>query len=119
MALSWALKRRVSVLVFLAFVFIILAIVVWYATYTPPSCFDKKQNQYLEINLELQKDKAVGSKLKQKLLGDIINNLLIKNSEYKHLVQFIGNRTHPKLVFWPAEHLTHFKPGIKQKWVKK
>ncbi len=81
--------------------------------------FDRKQNQFLEINLELQKGKKAGPALKKTALHRIVTNLLQKNSEFKHLHQFIGGRALPRLIFWPAEHPMHFKPGVKQKWVKK
>ena len=45
MASSWAFKRRIYVVVFFVFVLILFIGYIWYATYTPPSCFDTKRNQ--------------------------------------------------------------------------
>ncbi len=81
--------------------------------------FDRKQNQYLEINLELQKGKHAKPSVKKNALHAIVTNLMHKNSEYKHLHQFIGEKALPRLVFWPAEDPLYFRPGVKQKWVKK
>ena len=81
--------------------------------------FDRKQDQYLEINLELRKGKKVSVAMRKIILAQIVSNLRLKNSEFRELHNFLGNRALPKLVFWSAEHPLHFKPGIKQKWVKK
>ena len=81
--------------------------------------FDKKHNQYLEIHLEMRKNKKPHKQLESKALKEIIVNLRVKNSEFRELHDFLKERAHPKLVFWPHEHPLHFKPGIKQKWVKK
>ncbi len=81
--------------------------------------FDENQNQYLEINLEIRKGKKITSKLKKITLAQIVTNLRLKNSEFRELSNYLGERAYPQLVFWPLEHSLHFKPGIKQKWVKK
>lgn len=81
--------------------------------------YDRRQNQYLEINLELRKRRRMPKKIEKILLSQIVSNLRLKNSEYRELYTHIKDRAFPKLVFWPAEHQLHFKPGIKQKWAKK
>lgn len=81
--------------------------------------FDKKHNQYLEVHLELKKNKKLKEYLKHRTLKQIILNLRFKNSEFRELHNYLQERAHPKLVFWPYEHPIHFRPGIKQKWVKK
>ena len=83
------------------------------------SKFDINHNQYLEINLELRKKREISNTLKTQLLNEIVNNLRAKNSEFRELSDFLGNRAHPTLVFWPQEDPLYFKPGIKQKWVDK
>ncbi|HEX9831201.1 MAG TPA: hypothetical protein VGA94_05890, partial [Thermodesulfobacteriota bacterium] len=80
--------------------------------------FNLRQNQVLEINIELQKGEKATSQLKKKTLEKIVSNLLAKNSEFRELHQHLGKRAFPKLVFWEAEHPLYFKPGIKQKWIK-
>lgn len=81
--------------------------------------FDRRQNQYLEINLELRKRRKMNKKIEHILSSQIVANLRLKNSEFRELSNYLKDRAIPKLVFWPAEHPEHFKPGIKQKWVKK
>ncbi|MBI2591063.1 MAG: phenylacetate--CoA ligase family protein [Candidatus Brennerbacteria bacterium] len=81
--------------------------------------YDSHQNQYLEINLEFRKNKEVGIYLKKYALSKIIANLRIKSSEFRELHNYLKNRAVPRLVFWPYEYDVYFKPGIKQKWVKK
>lgn len=87
--------------------------------FTAITKFDRRQNQYLEINLELKKGKTAGDAFKKLALAKIMEVLRQKNSEFRELSDHLKNRALPKLVFWPAEHLLYFKPGIKQKWVKK
>lgn len=81
--------------------------------------FDKNQDQYIEINLELQKNKDMSAVMKNQLLKRIIKNLRKNNSEFRELSDYLKDRAYPKLVFWPAEDPLYFKSGIKQKWVKK
>lgn len=82
--------------------------------------FDKKQNQYLEINIELKKNiNRVSYLTKKSLLKKIVANLREKNSEFRELSDYLKKRAFPKLIFWPYEDPSFFKPGIKQKWVQR
>jgi len=81
--------------------------------------FDSQQNQYLEINLELQKKQKVSDALRARALKEIITILRKKNSEFRELHDYLKNKALPHLIFWPYEHPTYFKSGIKQKWVQK
>lgn len=87
--------------------------------FTLSTKFDTNQDQYLEINLELQKNKKVINVLKLRLLNEFVKNLRLKNSEYRELSDFLGKRSLPKLVCWSFEDPLYFKPGVKQKWVAK
>jgi phenylacetate-CoA ligase len=78
--------------------------------------FDHNHKQYLEINLEMQKGMQPNHSLKKRALNHILSNLLHKSSEFKELFHHVKKRALPKLVFWPAEYPTFFKPGVKQKW---
>ncbi len=80
--------------------------------------FNSKQNQYLEINLELKKGKKINKTTKEKILKKIVSSLRFKSSEFRELSDYLKRRAFPKLVFWPAGHPLYFKSGIKQKWVK-
>ncbi len=81
--------------------------------------YDKNQDQHLEINLEVKKGKKLNRGTEKNILTKIFSTLCIKSSEYRELSKHIGERSLPKLVFWPAEHPQYFKPGVKQKWVEK
>jgi len=87
--------------------------------FTMQTKFDRRHNQYLELNIELKKDKKADKKLKKDILMRIITHLRISNSEYRELSDFLKKRAHPKLIFWPNGHRLHFHQGTKQKWVKK
>ncbi len=81
--------------------------------------FDRRHNEYIDSHLELKKGKKASVRFKTQLLHAIVTNLRLKNSEYRELSNYLGERAYPRLLFWPAEHPLHFKPGVKQKWVKK
>lgn len=82
--------------------------------------FNKKQDQYLEIVIETKKGiKKVPREKKKQALNNIIKNLQKNSSEFTELAKYLGKRAHPKLVFVIHEHQDYFKPGIKQKWVRK
>ncbi|MBI2034784.1 MAG: hypothetical protein HYT11_03585 [Candidatus Levybacteria bacterium] len=81
--------------------------------------YDKKNNQYFEINVELMANKKPTNELKQKIIDRTMHQLLLENSEYRKTHEEYPDRVIPKIVFWPYEHPAYFKPGVKQKWVKK
>lgn len=81
--------------------------------------FDKSHNQYLEINIEMMDGKKADSKLKKNLKDGIVKSLLKESSEYRETYKLRGKIIEPKLVMWNYEDTHFFKPGIKQKWVKK
>lgn len=81
--------------------------------------FDSFQNQYLEISLELKKGRKIFSTIKKLILEKIVSSLRISSSEYRELSDKLGNKVWPQLIYWPYESEVHFKPGVKQKWVKK
>ncbi|MDO8574492.1 MAG: hypothetical protein Q7R86_02605 [bacterium] len=80
---------------------------------------DKKHNQYLEINIELKPGTRKSGQLEKITRDVVIKSLLDKNAEYKYLFNMTPDRVKPKIIFWEHGHPTHFKQGIKQKWVKK
>ena len=80
--------------------------------------FDEKSDQYLEINLEMRPNTAMTKKAKEAAMKLIVNNLEKVNSEFRELHRFLGKRALPHLEFWPAEDVTYFRPGVKQKWVQ-
>lgn len=87
--------------------------------FTMATRYDKNQDQYLEINVELRKGIDESSTLENQIQNLIYQNLRVNISEYKELSNFLKERSKPRIVHWPAEHPTYFKMGIKQKWVDK
>ncbi|KKR14814.1 MAG: hypothetical protein UT42_C0017G0007 [Candidatus Falkowbacteria bacterium GW2011_GWA2_39_24] len=90
--------------------------------FTLETRFNNKQNQYLLIHLEMRNKShngAIAKTLRQAILSAIVEQLKFKNSEYRELYKFLGKRAIPHLQFWSAEDPKYFKPGIKQKWIKK
>jgi len=85
--------------------------------FTMRTMFDKKQDQYLEINLELSRNAIINKTIEQAILKQIVDTLTKSNSEYRELHRFVGDRALPRLVFWPSEDVTYFRPGVKQQWV--
>jgi phenylacetate-CoA ligase len=81
--------------------------------------FDRRQNQYLEINVELKKGVRENQSLYRKVEKRIIEQLLKECSEYRETYRDKSERIRPKIVFWRYEDTRFFKPGVKQKWVKK
>lgn len=79
---------------------------------------DQKQSQYLEVHIETKREGKISKKLKEKIGAFILRNLLEKNTEYRNNHSSMPSKVTPRIVFWPYEHPLHFKPGIKQKWVK-
>lgn len=86
---------------------------------TLTTVFDKNQDQCLEVNLELQRNREISKIMRNQLLKQIIKNLREKNSEFRELSNYLRHRVDPKLVFWSCEDPQYFKVGIKQRWVKK
>jgi phenylacetate-CoA ligase len=81
--------------------------------------YDDSGQQIFEIHVELKADKLETEELHNRILTSIIESLLTESSEYRETYKQYGEAVHPHLIFWPYEDETHFKPGIKQKWVKK
>ena len=80
---------------------------------------DKKQDEYLEINIELKPGINQSDWLMEEVSELVFKSLIEKSAEYKNNADMLPGKVHPKIVFWPYEHPTHFQTGIKQKWVKK
>src|SRR3989338_100161 len=84
--------------------------------------YDSQQNQFLEINIELQKG-VRGSKKLCKIVQQSVLVLLLKHStEYKHL--YNSSPTYqkqllPRITLHPHHHQLYFAREGKQKWVEK
>ncbi len=80
---------------------------------------DSRENQYLEINLELKQNQKVTPSLKSCVVKLIHGTLMEQSAEYKKISESLGSKAKPKLIFWEYGHEKHFFGGAKQKWVKK
>ena len=80
--------------------------------------YDRRQNQYLEINIEMKFGASPNKQLEKELSQAIVEKLLQENSEYRSNYRESAKRQQPKVVLWPFEDQRHFSVGGKQKWVK-
>jgi phenylacetate-CoA ligase len=81
--------------------------------------YSSEGQQYFEINVELKHDVAGDDKLQDHVVELVVEQLLAESSEYRATHEQYGKVVYPRVVFWPYEDATYFKPGAKQKWVKK
>jgi phenylacetate-coenzyme A ligase PaaK-like adenylate-forming protein len=86
--------------------------------FTMSAKYDEKQNQYLSVNLETKPNAKITEEVEAMILEAIVNELEALNSEFRELHRFLGERAMPRLIFWPAEDVKYFRPGVKQKWVQ-
>ena len=80
---------------------------------------DAKQNQYMEINVELKPNTKPVSKLSTLIQKTIVTLLLRENSEYESNYKGDPAKQIPTIMLWAYEDPHFFKPGTKQKWVQK
>lgn len=81
--------------------------------------FDENQNQILEINIEMKSDVNKSEELEKSLQNSCKLQLIEESSEYRETYREKKDLIAPHIILWPYESLKYFKPGIKQKWVKK
>ncbi|MBI5221610.1 MAG: phenylacetate--CoA ligase family protein [Candidatus Magasanikbacteria bacterium] len=81
--------------------------------------YDSQLDQILEINVELKNNQPETSKLRELVTKIITEQLRQESSEYRKTNNEKGNKVLPRIIFWPYEDSSFFKPGTKQKWVKK
>lgn len=83
--------------------------------------YNEEQNQFLEINVELKEGVAPDGRIEAEVLAAIIEILERENSEWRDFYADPGirHKVIPKIMVWPYHDPLHFRPGGKQKWVKK
>lgn len=82
--------------------------------------FDELHDAYLEINIELREGVNGSKQLREKIVSFVSEALTEESAEHKNNVSmFSKNKFEPRIIFWPFEHDMYFKPGGKQKWVKR
>ncbi len=79
---------------------------------------DKKQDEYLELNIELKPGITESDWLSQEVRKLVSASLIEKSAEHKNNANMMPGKVEPHIIFWPHGHPTHFQTGIKQKWVK-
>jgi len=87
--------------------------------FTMTTRYDARHNQFIELNIELKKGKVPIRSFTKLIQKKIVISLQDSSSEYTEIVNHFKERAYPIIKFWSYEDLMHFKPGIKQKWVKK
>lgn len=78
---------------------------------------DANHNEYLEINIELQRRAEGSESIRGAIVENVVNSLSSSNSEYRNNYANMPDRVTPRIVFWPHEHPKYFNPSTKQKWV--
>lgn len=81
--------------------------------------YDTNQNQFLQINVELNQGAELNAGFKIFLQKIVVERLLKENSEYKS--NYLSDKTRhlPRIVFWKYGDEKYFRSGLKQKWVQK
>lgn len=80
--------------------------------------YDRSQDQYLELNVELKKGKKADKDFEKTLLGNVLAALERKASGPGNIKDLVKKPNLVQIVFWAAEHPLYFRPGVKQKWVE-
>ncbi|MFA5954336.1 MAG: hypothetical protein WC817_02250 [Patescibacteria group bacterium] len=80
--------------------------------------YDRHENEYLEVNIELRPKIKASRTLKGLLVEKITAAFMEKNAEYRNNMHVMPERMRPHLVFWQHEHPLHFSRGAKHKWAK-
>jgi phenylacetate-CoA ligase len=81
--------------------------------------YDNSGAQKLVIHAEKKHGITSSSDLKKLAIESVHSRLLEESTEYPEIFRMYGSSVKPKIIFYEYEHQEHFKPGTKQKWVKK
>lgn len=77
------------------------------------------QDQYWEIDLELNKDIRETHEIREKVTKSIMKSLKEKNAEYNALLNAMGKKAHPTIKFFAKGDKKHFNDkSLKQRWKK-
>jgi len=80
---------------------------------------DRNHDQYLEVHVELRGGVTPPARFVELCRAAILNRLIARSTEYHNNYKAMPQKVTPRVVLWEYEHPLHFKPGIKQRWVKK
>lgn len=87
--------------------------------FTMGTKYDIKHNQFLQINLELQKGVEPSKNIEELAHKVILDTLIQKSSEFAEVSKSHSSKGLIQIVLWPNGHTRYFAPGTKQKWVEK
>ncbi len=81
--------------------------------------FDKDQDPYLMLRVELLENVNPSEILKEKVKRSVVKGLTKVNSEYTRLHEVLKDRALPVIELIKNSDNLYFRQGTKQKWVKK
>ncbi len=81
--------------------------------------YDDTGRQRLHINIEGKSGISPSDDTAQHLQEILHTSLQAESSEYRETAKTVGEVVKPLVKLWEYEDPTYFKPGTKQKWVKK
>ncbi len=80
---------------------------------------DIHHNQFLQVNVELQKDVEPTPEIEAQALDAIRESMIAKSSEFAEVSKSKASQKLIEIVLWPHGHSRYFGAGTKQMWVKK
>jgi len=86
--------------------------------FTMSTKHDIHHNQFLQINLELQKGIEPTEAIHQQVARAIRKSMIEKSSEFAEVSKSRASDQLIQTVLWPNGHPRYFTPGTKQKWVE-
>jgi phenylacetate-CoA ligase len=81
--------------------------------------YNDEGRQQLHIHVELKHNVIPTDKLLNAILKQVHEQLMSESSEYRETYKTVGAVALPVMHLWDYENPEHFRPGTKQKWVKK
>lgn len=78
--------------------------------------YNKKLDEYFEVNIELKKNKKKDSQLIKRIREILTDNLNAMNSEFNDQYKSVPNKITPKIILWPYQHKKYFQSSGKHKW---
>jgi len=87
--------------------------------FTMSTKHDIHHNQFLQINLELQKNQEPSPELEQRAVEYIRRSMIQKSSEFAEVSKSRASEQLIQVVLWSNGHERYFGPGAKQMWVEK
>lgn len=87
--------------------------------FTMATKYYSDMDQYLEINIELQRDIIAKQDMARQVEEVVVMKLCLLNAEFRKLFAAIGSKAAPRINLITYGEPTYFGRGIKHTWVKK